>query len=68
MMALFVFLEWTFRELSEDSREMAQVREVQRYNFSTDVSYSRVWEARKQSFDPAFVQWMQENVIDDVNR
>jgi len=68
MMALFVMLEWTFRELGSDSSAINQVREVQRYNFSTDVSYSRVWEARKQSFDPLFVEWMQENVIDYVDR
>ncbi len=68
MMALFVMLEWTFQELGSDSSAMNQVREVQRYNFSTDVSYSRVWEARKQSFDPLFVDWMQENVIDYVDR
>ena len=68
MMALYVMLEWTFREMGSDSPAMDQVREVQRYNFSNDVSYSRVWEARNPSFDPAFVQWMQENVIDYVNR
>jgi len=68
MMALFVFLEWTFRELSDDSREMDQVREVQRHNLATDVSYRRVWEARKHSFDPAFVRWIQSNVIDFVDR
>ncbi len=68
MMALFVMLEWTFRELGSDSSATNQVREVQRHNFSTDVSYSRVWEARKQSFAPMFVDWMQENVIDYVNR
>ena len=68
MMALFVMLEWTFQELGSDSSAMNQVREVQRYNFSNDVSYRRVWEARKPSFDPAFTQWMQENVVDFVNR
>ncbi len=63
VMAVFVMLEWTFRELSKDSPEMNQVREVQRYNFANEASTSKVWEARKNSFDPAFVQWMEQNVI-----
>ncbi len=67
IMAIFVMLEWTFRELPGDSSEMSQVRQVQQYNFSNDVSYSEIWEDRKNSFDPEFVQWMQENVIDVVN-
>ncbi len=62
-MAIFVMLEWTFRELPIDSPEVNQVREVQRYNFANDASFSRVWEARKNSFDPAFVAWMEENVV-----
>jgi hypothetical protein len=63
VMAVFVMLEWTFRELSKDSPEMNQVREVQQYNFANEASYGKVWEARKNSFDPTFVQWMEENVI-----
>lgn len=66
-MAIFVMLDWTFRELPGDSSEMSQVRQVQQYNFANDVSYSEIWEDRKSSFDPEFVQWMQENVIDVVN-
>ena len=68
MMALFVFLEWTFRELGEDSPEMRQVRAVQQDNFGNDATYGKVLEARKNSFDPAFVQWLEENVIDVLNR
>ena len=67
IMAIFVMLEWTFRELPGDSPEMNQVRQVQQYNFANDVSYGEIWEDRKISFDPEFVQWMQENVIDVVN-
>ena len=62
VMAVFVVLEWTFRELSEDSREMQQVREVQRYNFANYPEYRTVWETRKNSFHPSFVRWMEENV------
>ena len=64
IMAIFVFLEWTYRELSEESREMTQLREVQRYNFSKGPEYHRVWNERKVSFDPAFVEWMDRNVVD----
>ena len=63
IMAVFVFLEWTFRELSEDSPEMRQVRTVQRQNWSIAPEYGRVWEERKASFDPAFVEWMEVNVV-----
>ncbi len=63
VMAVFVLLEWTYRELSEDSPEIKQVREVQRYNFSTAPEYNRVWSERKSSFDPAFVAWMEQNVV-----
>ena len=63
VMAVFVVLEWTYRELSEDSREMQQVREVQRYNFANYPEYRTVWETRRDSFHPSFVQWMEDNVI-----
>jgi hypothetical protein len=66
IMAIFVMLEWTFRELPIDSPEVNQVREVQQYNFANDASFHRIWEARKSSFDPEFVQWMQSNVIDAI--
>ena len=64
VMSVFVLIEWTFRELSPDSSAMNQVREVQRYNFANHPEYPKVWDTRKTSFDPAFVQWMDENVID----
>jgi hypothetical protein len=63
VMSIYVMLDWTFQELSEDSPEMKQVREVQRHNFATHSGYRRVWEARKNSFRPEFVQWMEENVV-----
>lgn len=62
VMSVYVLLDWTFQELSENSPEMNQVREVQRYNFANNSGYRRVWEARKDSFRPEFVQWMDENV------
>lgn len=68
LMAVFVLVEWTFGELGEGSAELNQVREVQRYNFANQASYRQVWESRKQSFDPEFVQWYEENVASVINR
>jgi len=65
VMSVFVMLDWTFQELSADSPEMNQVREVQRYSFANKSEFRRVWEARKKSFRPGFVQWMEENVVND---
>jgi len=62
VMSVYVLLDWTFQELSANSTEMNQVREVQSYNFANNPEYRRVWEARKNSFRPEFVQWMEENV------
>ena len=63
IMAVFVLLEWTFHELGEDSLEMSQVQAVQRYNWENKSEHPRVWEARKNSFDAAFIQWMEEHVV-----
>ena len=62
VMSVFVMLDWTFQELSADSPEMNQVREVQRNNFANKSEYRRVWDARKNSFRPEFVHWIEENV------
>lgn len=65
IMAVLVMLEWTYRELSENSPEINQVREVQRYNFANHPEYQRVWDSRKDSFDPSFVQWMDKYVANN---
>ena len=62
VMSVYVMLDWTFQELSANSPEMNQVREVQSNNFANRSEYRRVWEDRKNSFRPEFVQWMEENV------
>jgi hypothetical protein len=62
VMSVYVLLDWTFQELSASSPEMNQVRKVQSYNFANYSEYRRVWEARKNSFRPEFIQWMDENV------
>jgi hypothetical protein len=62
-MAVFVMLEWTFQELGENSPEVNQVRAVQRYNWENKSEYPRAWDERKNSFSPAFVQWMEEKVV-----
>jgi hypothetical protein len=64
VMSVFLVQEWTFKEMSHDPSEMKQVREIQRYNFANRPEYRRVWELRKSSFDPAFIQWMEESVLD----
>ena len=64
VMRIFVNLEWIHRELPEGSPERNYNREVQRGRFANDASYRKVWESRKKAFDPGFVQWMEENVVD----
>lgn len=63
VMSVFVTIEWAFGELPRDSSEVNQIREVQRYNFANSPEYKRVWQSRKKSFDPEFVQWMEDNVV-----
>ncbi len=63
LMGVFVFLEWTHRELSSDSPEMRQVRTIMRGNFANNASYRDVWEVRNNAFSPDFVRWMEENVV-----
>lgn len=63
VMSVFVMLDWTLLELSANSPEMNQVREVQSYNFANRSEYRKVWEVRKNSFRPEFVQWMEANVV-----
>ena len=63
VMAVFVTIEWSFGELPRDSSEINQIREVQRHNFANSPEYNRVWQSRKSSFNPDFVQWMEGNVV-----
>ena len=63
VMAVFLLLEWTYRDMTGDPRQLEQVREVQRYNFSNAPEYPRVWSERKASFDADFVEWMERNVV-----
>ena len=63
VMAIFVTIEWAFGELPRDSSEVNQIREVQRHNFANSPEYNRVWQLRKNSFDPEFVHWMEANVV-----
>ena len=65
LMRVFLNLDWIYRELPEDSPEVSQIRVTQRRSFANDASYRRVWEDRKSSFSPEFVQWMEENVVSE---
>lgn len=64
IMAIFVALEWTFVERPEGSSERDQVVEVQRHNFANYPEFERVWQERKAAFNPSFVQWIDESVLD----
>jgi hypothetical protein len=64
VMSVYVLQEWTFMEMSEAATEVNQVREILRYNFANRPEYRRVWESRKPFFDPAFVQWVDESVLE----
>ena len=64
LMAIFVALEWTFNERPEGSSERHQIIAIQRHNFASYPEFGRVWQERKDAFSPAFVQWMDENVVD----
>ena len=64
IMAIFTALEWTFIERPEGSSERHQIIEIQRRNFANFPEFGRVWQDRKDAFNPAFVQWMEENVVD----
>lgn len=63
LMATFVILQWEFEELPEDSAEIANMREVMHRNFANDATYLNIWNDRKGAFNPEFVQWMEDNVV-----
>ena len=63
VLAIFVAPEWTFNERPEGSSERDQVIEIQRHNFAKYPEFGRVWKERKAAFNPAFVQWMDKNVV-----
>lgn len=65
VMAIFVFQEWTFQELSVDASTLNQTREVMSYDFAHKPEYRRVWGLRKFSFDPDFVRWVDDHVISE---
>jgi hypothetical protein len=63
VMSVLLLVEWTFREMGENSTELNQVRAVQRRTFADSALSRHIWADRKNSFDPNFVQWMEENVV-----
>ena len=63
IMAVFAFLDWQYQELPADAPEIDQIGAAQRVNFARFPSYLKVWEDRKNGFDPGFVRWHEENVV-----
>lgn len=51
--------EWTFRELPMSELPVNSWRRV-----SKRPSWSEIWSERKDEFDPEFVQWIAQNVLD----
>jgi len=62
-MRVLVNMEWMYRELPADSPERNYMRDQLRSSFSRGPTTGSVWEERKAAFDPGFVQWMDENVV-----
>jgi len=63
MMRILVGMEWLYRELPPDSPERFYMRDALLEVFAGIGADLRVWNRRKTSFDPSFVQWVEENVI-----
>ena len=63
VMSVFVAMEWSFNELPGETIVLNEMREIQRFNFENRPEFRRVWDRRKASLDPAFVSWMEENVV-----
>ncbi len=64
-MRVLVNMEWIYRELPADSPERNYMRDQLRSSFSRGPTTGSVWEERKAAFDPGFVQWMDENVVNE---
>ena len=54
---VYTNMEWTFRETPEDVPLITWQRIV------ATPFYRKYWELRKTEFDPAFVQFMDENIV-----
>ncbi len=63
MMRILVGMEWLYRELPPDSPERFYMRDTLLEVFGGIGADLRVWNRRKTSFDPSFVQWVEEKVI-----
>ena len=62
-MRILIGMEWSFRELPPDSPERFYIRGALLDVFEGIGADLRVWNSKKTSFDPSFVQWVEENVI-----
>jgi len=66
-MAVLVMLEWTFRELSENSAEIKQVREVQSRNFPvTQNTVAFGIQEKALSIRHLCDRWIRTSLINDL--
>ena len=63
---VLVNAEWMYRELPADSPERNYVYRLVESNFTRNhLLFTRVWEDRKNRFTPDFVEWVDENVVNE---
>ena len=62
-MRVLVNMEWMYRELPADSPERNYMRDQLRSSFSSGPTTGSVWQERKAAFDPSFVQWVDDNIV-----
>jgi len=64
MMRYFVNMDWLYRELPKDSPEWNYMQQSL-IVASANPLFLRVWAARKNYFSPAFVEWVEKEILAD---
>jgi len=62
-MRILIAMEWLYRELPADSPEHRYMRDELKKIFSGIGADRAVWNRRRSGLDPAFVAWVEENVL-----
>jgi hypothetical protein len=63
-MRYLVNMDWIYRELPVDSAERNYMRQSL-ISASTNPVFLRVWAAEKTHFSPAFVEWVEQEILAD---
>jgi hypothetical protein len=63
-MRYLVNMDWMYRELPVDSPERNYLRQSL-ISASTNPMFLRVWAAQKIYFSPAFVEWVEKEILAD---